>query len=99
MSFEIVEKLNQDFERNYNNGQIKEAVATYANDARLFAPDKQIYQGLNQIEQYYSGAIDAGNTKVNLQTGEIIQCDSDYLVEIRFFSSFKMIQSFIYFCF
>jgi hypothetical protein len=86
MSFETVDKLNRDFENYYNNGQIKEAINTYANDARLFATDKQVYQGLNQIEKYYSLAQDAGNTKVNLHTGEVIQCGPDYLIEIRLLS-------------
>jgi ketosteroid isomerase-like protein len=86
MSFDTVDKLNRDFERNYNNGQIKEAVASYANNARVFANNKQIYQGLNQIEKYYSDAVADGNTKVDLHTGEVIQCGSDYLIEIRFLS-------------
>jgi ketosteroid isomerase-like protein len=86
MSFETIDKLNRDFENCYNNGQIKEAISTYASHARVFATDKQVYQGSNQIEKYYSGARDAGNSKVNLHTGEVIQCGSDYLVEIRFLS-------------
>ena len=84
MSFETIDKLNQDFQDNYNKGQVKEAIATYANDARVFATDKEIYQGLNQIEKFYSDAISHGNTKVNLLTGQIIQCDQNYLIEIRF---------------
>lgn len=84
MSFDTIDKFNRDFEQNYNNGQVKEAVTSYANDARVFADDKQIYQGPNQIEQYYSNARAAGNIKVNLQTGQVIPCGSDYLVEIRF---------------
>jgi ketosteroid isomerase-like protein len=84
MSFDIVDKLNKDFERNYNTGQVKEAVTCYANDARLFADDKQIYEGLNQIEKYFFDARAAGNTKVDLHTGKIIQCGSDYLIETRF---------------
>lgn len=84
MSFDIVDKLNRDFERTYNNGQVKEAVTTYATDGRLFAADKQIYEGLNQIEKYYTGARAAGNLKVELHTGQVIMCGSDYLVEIRF---------------
>jgi ketosteroid isomerase-like protein len=99
MSFETVNKLNRDFEDNYNNGQVKEAVSTYANDARLFSNDKQVYQGLSQLEKYYSGAIADGNTKVELHTGEVIQCGSDYLVETRFLSFYKMIQSFLSFIF
>ena len=86
MSFEIVDELNRDFERGFNNGQIKEAVTTYANDARLFATDKQIYQGLIQIEKYYSNAQIDRNNKVQLETGQVIQCGNDYLIEIRLFS-------------
>ena len=83
MSFESIEKLNREFERGYNNGQVKEAVSTYTNDARLFSTDKQIYEGLNQIEKYYSNSRAAGNTKVELHTGQVIQCGTDHLVEIR----------------
>jgi len=71
----------------YNAGQIKEAVGTYANDARLLATDKQTHEGLNQIEKYYSNARANGNTKVELQTGQIILCGQDHLVEI---SSYKL---------
>ena len=84
MSFDIVASLNREFERGYNNGQVTEAVATYANDARLFAVDKQVYEGLSQIENYYTGARAAGNSKVELCTGQVIQCGSDYSVETRF---------------
>jgi hypothetical protein len=83
MSFDAVDKLNREFERGYNNGQVKEAVTAYTNDARLFATDKQVYEGLSQIEKYYSNARAAGNSKVELRTGQVIQCGSDYLVEIR----------------
>jgi ketosteroid isomerase-like protein len=84
MSFEIIDKLNRDFELYYNNGQMKEAVAAYDNDARVFAADKKVYQGLNQIEKVYSDSISNGNTKVILHTGEVIQCGHHYLIEIRF---------------
>lgn len=84
MSFDTVDKLNREFERGYNNGQVKEAVTTYANDARLFATDKQVYEGLAQIEKYYAAARNAGNSKVELHTGQIIPCGSDHLIEIRF---------------
>jgi ketosteroid isomerase-like protein len=84
MSFDTVDKLNREFERGYNSGQVKEAVGTYANDARLFATDKQVYEGLSQIEKYYNNARAAGNSKVELRTGQVIQCGSDHLVEIRF---------------
>ncbi|CAF1069049.1 unnamed protein product [Rotaria sp. Silwood1] len=82
MSFDIVDKLNREFERGYNNGQVKEAVTTYASDGRLFANDKQVYEGLSQIEKYYTNARAAGNPKVELRTGQVIPCGSDYLVEI-----------------
>ncbi len=88
MSFDTVDKINREFERGYNSGQVKEAVATYASDARLFATDKQIHEGLNQIEKYYTNARAAGNSKVELHTGQVIQCGSDYLVETRFNFSF-----------
>jgi ketosteroid isomerase-like protein len=87
MSFDTVEKLNREFERGYNNGQVKEAVGTYASDARLFATDKQVYEGTSQIEKYYTGARAAGNSKVELRTGQVIPAGSDYLIEIRFFFS------------
>jgi ketosteroid isomerase-like protein len=89
MSFDNVDKLNREFERGYNNGQVKEAVTTYANDARLFATDKKIYEGLSQIEKYYSNEIAVGNSKVELHTGQVIQCGSDYLVETRFVFNFR----------
>jgi ketosteroid isomerase-like protein len=84
MSYEIVDKLNRDFEDYYNNNLLKEAVSTYANDAKLFSNDKQIYQGLNNIQKFYSDAKINGNTNVHLHTEQIIQCDSNYLIEIRF---------------
>jgi ketosteroid isomerase-like protein len=87
MSYETVDKLNRDFEDNYNNNLLKEAVSTYANDAKLFANDKQIYQGLNNIEKFYSDSRINGNTNVKLNTQQIIQCDSNYLIEIRFYFS------------
>ncbi len=95
MSFDNVDKLNREFERSYNNGQVKEAVGTYANDARLFATDKQVYEGLNQIEKYYINARAAGNSKVELHTGQVIQCGSDYLIETRFVFYFSSFQSFL----
>ncbi|CAF3113235.1 unnamed protein product [Rotaria socialis] len=82
MSFDSIDKLNREFERCYNNGQVKEAVTTYASDGRLFATDKQVYEGLSQIEKYYAGARAAGNSKVELHTGQVIQCGSDYFIEI-----------------
>ncbi|CAF1423447.1 unnamed protein product [Adineta steineri] len=82
MSFDTVDKINREFEQAYNNGQVKDAVNTYANDARLFATDKQTYEGTSQIEKYYTSARAAGNAKVELHTGQVIQCGSDYLVEI-----------------
>lgn len=83
MSFDTVEKLNREFERAFNNGQVKEAVTAYANDARLLASDKQVYEGISQIEKYYVNTRTAGNSKVELHTGQVIQCGPDYLVEIR----------------
>ncbi len=97
MSFDNVDKINREFERSYNNGQVKEAVSTYANDARLFATDKKVHEGLSQIEKYYTNEIAAGNSKVELHTGQVIQCGSDYLVEIRFV--FFSVQLFLRFCF
>ncbi|CAF1080306.1 unnamed protein product [Rotaria sordida] len=82
MSFEIIDKLNRDFQHYFNNDQIKQAVSSYADDARLFSSDKQSYQGLNQIEKYYSDTKKVGNTKVELHTEQVIQCDSNYLIEI-----------------
>lgn len=90
MSFETVDKLNREFERAYNNGQVKDAVTSYSSDARLFATDKQVHEGQAQIEKYYSGARAAGNSKVELHTGQVIQCGSDHLVEIRFVRSFLL---------
>lgn len=83
MSFDTVDKINREFERGYNNGQVKDAVATYASDARLIASDKQVYEGLSQIEKYYNNARASGNSKVELHTGQVIQAGSDYLIEIR----------------
>ena len=88
MSLDTVDKLNREFERGYNAGQVKEAVATYTNDARLFATDKQVYEGLSQIEKYYNNARAAGNSKVELRTGQVIQAGSDYLIETRFVLSY-----------
>lgn len=84
MSFDSVDKLNRTFERAYNNGQVKEAVSTYANDARLFATNKQVYEGLARIEEYYNNARAEGNSEVALHTGQVIQCGTDHLVETRF---------------
>ena len=99
MSFDTVDKLNRTFERGYNNGQVKEAVTTYANDARLFATNKQVYEGLSRIEEYYNSARADGNSEVSLQTGQVIQCGSDYLVEVRFVCPFvldDLIRSFVF---
>ncbi|CAF0763054.1 unnamed protein product [Adineta ricciae] len=82
MSFDTVDKVNREFERAYNNGQIKEAVATYSSDARLFATDKNVYEGSSQIEKYYTEARSAGNSKVELHTGQVIPCGPDHLVEV-----------------
>lgn len=92
MSFDTVDKLNRTFERGYNSGQVKEAVTTYANDARLFATNKQVYEGLTRIEEYYNNARAAGNSEVALHTGQVIQCGSDHLIEIRLihFHNFHM---------
>jgi len=101
MSFDTVDKLNREFERGYNNGQVKEAVTTYANDARLFATDKQVYEGLSQIEKYYNNERAAGNSKVELHTGQVIACGSDYLVETRFAYCFQysfLIFTIFFFC-
>lgn len=84
MSLEQIDAANRDFESQFNKANIKQAVGSYAEDARLFATDKHIYQGLNEIEQYYNKARSEGHLKVELHTGEIIACGNDHLVEIRF---------------
>jgi ketosteroid isomerase-like protein len=98
MSFDTVDKLNREFERGYNNGQVKEAVGTYASDARLFATDKQVYEGSSQIEKYYTNARAAGNSKVELHTGQVIQAGSDYIIEIRFVFLFNSFYHILFSC-
>ncbi|CAF1576271.1 unnamed protein product [Didymodactylos carnosus] len=84
---EVVSKLNNEFEKLYNAGNVHEACQTYLSDAKVFANDKQVYEGPSQIEKYYQNARSSGNTHVKLEVNKVIQCGQDYMVEL---SSYKL---------
>ncbi|CAF0918938.1 unnamed protein product [Adineta ricciae] len=80
-SFEIIDAANRHFEKLFNGGQLDELVALYTSDGKLCPPDKNVYQGREQIKKFWEGARNAGVDNLRLTTGSVLEAGSDRLIE------------------
>lgn len=84
--FDIVDAANRHFEELFNGNKIEELVGLYTPEGSLLPPDKNKYQGREQIKAFWKGARDAGVDNLHLTTGTVIEAGPDRLIET---SSYK----------
>jgi ketosteroid isomerase-like protein len=78
---EIVEAGNRNFEKLFNGGKLEELVALYTQQGTLLPPDKNKYQGRDQIKKFWQGARDGGVDNLRLAKGTVLEAGSDRLIE------------------
>lgn len=79
--FETIDAANRRFEELFNSNQLEALVGLYTIDGQLFPPDKNKYQGREQIQQFWQGARQAGVDHLRLTTGSVIEAGADRLIE------------------
>lgn len=85
-SFEIIDAANRRFEELFNAGKFDELVNLYTPNGKLLPPDKNTYEGRENIKRFWQGARAAGIDNLCLTTGTVIEAGNDRLVET---SSYK----------
>ena len=80
-AFDTVDKANRRFEELFNSGQLDQLVALYTENGRLLPPDKNAYQGREQIKQFWEGARNAGVDQLRLTTGTVEEAGENCLIE------------------
>lgn len=81
LAFDIVDKANRHFEQLFNGDQLDQLVELYTENGRLFPPDKNKYEGREQIKQFWQSARAAGVDQLRLTTGTVEQAGNDCLIE------------------
>ncbi|CAF1155891.1 unnamed protein product, partial [Didymodactylos carnosus] len=85
--FDILSTTYRDFENVYNQGNAKEiAQRFFTKDAKFISFDKNTYEGQEQIEKAYQGAIDAGSKNFQL-TPSTIHVAGPYLIATGHYKS------------
>jgi ketosteroid isomerase-like protein len=80
-SFDTIDAANRHFEQLFNAGKIEELVGLYTSQGTLLPPDKNKYQGRDQIKTFWQGARDAGVDNLRLTTGAVLEAGQDRLIE------------------
>lgn len=80
-AFDTIDAANRRFEELFNANKIEELAALYTNEGQLLPPDKNKYQGREQIQKFWQGAREAGVENLRLTTGAVLEVGSDRLIE------------------
>ena len=80
-AFDIVDKANRRFEELFNGGQLDQLAALYTENGRLLPPDKNKYEGREEIKAFWQGARAAGVDHLRLTTGTVEEAGNDSLIE------------------
>ena len=59
---------NEKFLEEFNNGNAKGVALKYSKEAKLFPPNSDVVQGLENIEAFWQGAINMGIKSAKLET-------------------------------
>ncbi|CAF1232149.1 unnamed protein product [Rotaria sordida] len=84
--FDTIDAANRHFEQLFNAGKIDELVELYTSQGKLLPPDKNTYQGREEIKKFWQGARDAGVNNLHLTTGTVLEAGQNRLIET---SSYK----------
>jgi len=79
--FDIIDAANRHFEQLFNASKIDELVGLYTSEGTLLPPDKNKYQGHEEIKKFWQGARDAGIDNLRLTTGTVLEAGHDRLIE------------------
>ena len=79
--FKIIDAANRRFEELFNASKLDELVGLYTTEGQLLPPDKNKYQGREQIKQFWQGARDAGVDNLHLTTGTVLEAGTNQLIE------------------
>jgi ketosteroid isomerase-like protein len=79
--FDTIDAANRHFEKLFNAGKLDELVALYTSNGLLCPPDKNRYEGREQIKKFWQGARDAGVNNLHLTTGTVLEAGADRLIE------------------
>lgn len=80
-AFDTIDAANRHFEELFNAGKLDELVGLYTAQGILLPPDKNKYQGREEIKKFWQGARDAGVNNLRLTTGTVLEAGPDRLVE------------------
>jgi ketosteroid isomerase-like protein len=80
-SFDTIDAANRRFEELFNAGKLDELVGLYTSEGKLLPPDKNKYEGREQIKKFWQGARDAGVDNLRLTTGTVLEAGEDRLIE------------------
>ncbi|CAF1259368.1 unnamed protein product [Rotaria sp. Silwood1] len=80
-SFNIIDAANRRFEELFNAGKLDELVGLYTLEGKLLPPDKNKYEGREQIKKFWQTAQDAGINNLHLTTGTVLEAGNDRLIE------------------
>jgi ketosteroid isomerase-like protein len=80
-AFDTIDAANRHFEELFNAGKLDELAGLYTEQGTLLPPDKNKYQGREEIKKFWQGARDAGVNNLRLTTGTVLEVGPDQLVE------------------
>lgn len=79
--FDIIDAANRVFEQHFNAGKIDEVAKLYTEQGKLLPPDKNVYQGREEIQKFWQGGWDAGINSLQLTTGTVLEAGPNRLIE------------------
>jgi ketosteroid isomerase-like protein len=79
--FDTIDAANRHSEQLFNAGGIDELAKLYTSQGTLLPPDKNKYQGQEEIKKFWQGAREAGVDNLHLTTGTVIEAGEDRLIE------------------
>jgi ketosteroid isomerase-like protein len=79
--FDTIDAANRRVEELFNAGKLDELVELYTSEGQILPPDKNKYEGRQQIKQFWQGARDAGVGNLRLTTGTVLEAGTDRLIE------------------
>ncbi|CAF0802307.1 unnamed protein product [Adineta steineri] len=80
-SFDTIDAANRRFEELFNAGKLDELVQCYTPEGKLLPPDKNKYEGREEIKKFWQGGRDAGISNLRLSTGTVVEAGPDRLIE------------------
>ena len=79
--FDTIDVANRHFEQLFNAGKLDELAGLYTSQGTLLPPDKNKYQGREEIKNFWQGARNAGVDNLRLITGTVLEAGPDRLIE------------------